>query len=396
MLPLTPTPVRAAALRAGAAALVAFSALLAPAALAASPGTTAAAPGTTAAATTAVNTLPTTTDGTVTWGLVPATAEGPDGRVSFRFEAEPGQVFSDYVQVQNFSDREITFALGASDGVVTEEGVFDILPAAQEPVDVGSWVEIQPEVTVPAQYTALVPYTLTVPADALPGDHPGGITASISTTSADGAGNAVSLDSRVGVRIHLRVAGDLVPTVEIQDLTTTYAGSWNPFARGELTVTYTAANTGNVRIGSTQNAKVSGPLGLPAGAADGQVAQQREILPRQSGPQSVTIPAWPLFWLTTDLTAVQNVVGEDVVDAELTNSTASASTLAMPWPQLVILALLVLVIVAWRRRKKSTGAKLEAALAEAREAGRREAAVGTPSAGAAAPGTTDTDTGAKA
>ena len=369
-----------------------------PAASAAAPAWSAALPATTATTDTTGTTeaeTPGTPDAaanTVTWGLVPSGAEGPDGRVSLRFEAEPGQEFTDHVQVQNFSEQEITFALGASDGVVTEDGVFDILPAAEEPVDVGSWVEIAEEVTVPAQDTAVVPFTLRVPGDALPGDHPGGITASVSTTSSDDAGNAVSLDSRVGVRIHLRVAGELAPQVEIQDLTASYQGTWNPFARGELTLTWTTANTGNVRVGSVQNADVSGLFGLPAGAADGRIAEQREILPRQSARQSVTIPAWPVVNLTTDMTAVQNTVGEDVVEAELGDATATATTLAMPWPHLIILALLVLTVVLWRRSKKGRDKTLEAALAEAREAGRREAGGSTAATASTTPPPTGTAT----
>lgn len=328
---------------------------------------------------------------TRTWALEPATAEGQEKRVSVRLELDPGASASDAVTVRNFSPEELTFKLTPSDGIVTPEGVFDILPSDQEPEDVGTWIDIAPEVTVPAEGEATVPFTLTVPKDAIPGDHPGGITASVITKSVDGSGNAVTLDARVGVRIHLRVSGDLVPQVEIQDLKAEYVPSWNPFARGRLNLTYTVANTGNVRVGATQVADIDGPLGIPAGAKpgelpnaaeitrsgvtlpDGSIANQREVLPRQSSAQSVSVPVWPLFHLSADVTSIQNVVGEDVIEAQLTDASAEVGVWAIPLPQLIVLALIVGVILFMRGRKKATQKRIDEAVAKARAEGAAQA-----------------------
>src|SRR5690606_38676158 len=64
---------------------------------------------------------------TITWGITPAAAEGADDRVSVRVTLDPGAVYTDYVEVSNLSPRDVTFALTAADGVVTEAGDFDVL-----------------------------------------------------------------------------------------------------------------------------------------------------------------------------------------------------------------------------------------------------------------------------
>src|SRR5699024_7766773 len=83
--------------------------------------------------------------------------------------------------------EDVTFALLASDGVVGESGAFDLLPSDVEPTDTGAWIDIEEEVALAAGESAVVPFTITVPEDALPGDHPGGIVASLSTAASGAA-----------------------------------------------------------------------------------------------------------------------------------------------------------------------------------------------------------------
>lgn len=316
-------------------------------------------------------------DDTLTWGIAPATPGEADDRVSFRLELEPGQSHTDHVEVTNFSDRPITFGLDASDGVVTDDGLFDLLPRSEEPTGSGAWIEIQDEVTVEAGAGVVVPFTLTVPEDALPGDHPGGIAAGITTAVPDAQGSDVSFDARVGVRIHLRVAGDVVPQVTITELDATYETSWNPLEPGVLTLTWTVLNGGNVRLGAEQTLDVVGPFGLDPGVVAQVVASQREILPGQSETVTVPVEAWPLGPLTASIGSTQNVVGEDVVDADLPVAEAGTTVWAVPWPWVVVLiaGLVFVTGLLWRRRRRKR--TMARALAEARAAGAREAAAAT-------------------
>lgn len=318
----------------------------------------------------------------LTWSIQPAPAEDDDAdeaegdeaaeRVSFRFEVEPGETIEDEVIVTNYSEHDVVFDLVASDGIVTEEGLFDLLPDPEESSDAGTWIELEEdEVTIPAGDFATVPFTVTVPEDALPGDHPAGIAASL---AADAEGNDVSLAAQVGARIHLRVAGDIVPTVAIQDLNAQYTPSWNPFAPGVLSLDWTVENTGNVRLGSEQALAVEGLFGLNPGVADQTVASQREILPGQSASGSVEVEAWPLGPLTSTMNATQHIVGDDEIEVELTSASSETTVWAIPWVYLIAFLLLVAVIVTVLVRRRRRKRAMADALAAARAEGARAAA----------------------
>lgn len=297
------------------------------------------------------------------WSLTPALEteqEGEEPRVSFRASVDPGGSVEDAVTLTNFSATEATFTLQAADGVVSDSGAFDILRPGEENTGAGQWIELeQTEVTVPADGEVTVPFTLTVPENATPGDHPAGIAASVSSGSEDD----VAMVSRVGTRIHLRVTGDLAPTLTIGGPEVDYQQNWNPFAPGTATITWQVANEGNVRLGAQQSLESTGPLGLAGATAE--VEPIREVLPGGQAQVSVEQRVWPLFGLTSRVTAAPAVVGEDEVDAELSTAEAQTTTAAIPFPQLILLVLLALVIWWLATRKKRAKKKFDAAVAAA-------------------------------
>ncbi|WP_152190781.1 WxL protein peptidoglycan domain-containing protein [Georgenia satyanarayanai] len=306
----------------------------------------------------------------VTFGIAPAGPDGADGRVSFRLELEPGASHTDHVEVANYSEEPITLALLASDGTVTAGGNFDVLPSDVAPEAAGSWVEIEDAVVLEPMGSAVVPFTVTVPEDATPGDQPAGIVASLRSVGTDEEGSSVALDSRAGARLHLRVAGDIVPALGVADLRAEYRPSWNPFAPGTVDLSWTVENEGNVRLGAAQVARVTGLLGLGGGevAVDGP----REVLPGRSATQTASVPAWPTFRLGAEVGVTPVVVGSDEVPGELLAAVGTVSLWALPWAQLAVLVLVagLGVLVAVRRRRAR--ARLEAAVAAARAEAARE------------------------
>ena len=109
------------------------------------------------------------------------------------------------------------------------------------PTDVGTWVKFDktaPFITIPAKTAVDLPFTLSVPANASPGDHPGGIVAALTTPSLDSHGNRINIEQRVGTRIYLRVSGVLKPQLTVRSSTAVYHANWNPFGDGSATVTY--------------------------------------------------------------------------------------------------------------------------------------------------------------
>ncbi|MEU2610159.1 DUF916 domain-containing protein [Micromonospora sp. NPDC007271] len=317
----------------------------------------------------------------VTWGVSPSSPKGPNGRAAFAYKLDPGARLTDYVAVTNHSARPITLSVYASDAVTTPQGGFDLLPAAQRPVDVGSWVSLTArKLTIPSSSRVDVPFTVNVPANAIPGDHVGGIVASLTATTTDAQGNHVAVDHRVGTRIYLRVTGELRPALTLQDVRVQHHGSLNPFGGGEVTATATVRNTGNVRLAGTPTVHAAGPLGLNAGSASGRTLP--EILPGHAARTTVRLSQVPpLFRLTATVAVTPTAVAGQTLDPPPGTASHQVTVWAVPWSHLLMLTLFAGAVWAlWavrRRRRRKAARDLAQALAAAREQGRAEATATT-------------------
>lgn len=156
---------------------------------------------------------------------------GPGGDRPYIYaEGAPGTVLEDTLAVTNPGTKPLTVRLRA-DG----EGSRIALAA--------------PSVTVPPRTRAEVPLSLTVPPDAVPGDHRAAVTAS-----------SGGRESRV--RIHLRVSGPLLAALTVEDVSVTGG-----------TIRYTLVNRGNTVLSPRVTITADGlfgevlrrtPGGLPA------------------------------------------------------------------------------------------------------------------------------------
>ena len=311
----------------------------------------------------------------VTWAVRPTdTIHGID-RPNYAYELDPGESLTDAITVTNYVDVPLTFRMYAADGFLTEAGDLDLLPAGEESTLLGSWVAMeQPEVTLEPGASADVPFTVSVPEDATPGDYVGGVLSTMVVDAAEG----VSVDRRLGSRVHLRVAGDLAPALTVSDTTVSFDGGLNPFAPGTATVNYSLENTGNTRLALEPEASSSGPFGLLRVAAPGE---ERELLPRGSLSHTVVLEGvWPLFalWAATDVSATVISATGAPVDTEVTAS-GSALAPAVPWGALAVLLLLVaLVLLQVRRsRRRKTAEQQRVSDAVAAALRDREGAPGT-------------------
>lgn len=209
--------------------------------------------------------------------------------------------------------------------------------------------------TVPAKGNVIVPFTVSVPREVTPGDHTGGIVASLAAGATDVQDNKVKLDQRVGARVYVRAAGTLTPRLEVQQVTASYEGSANPFAEGSATVTYTLSNTGNVRLGARQAVRVNGLFGTSV-TADG-VKDLGDVLPGTSLTITAKADGVAQVLRSSAVVSVQPVAARDGVDPKLPSLTRSVSLWTVPW------ALLALVLVitggglwVWRRRRLARAA----------------------------------------
>ncbi|MEW2397000.1 DUF916 domain-containing protein [Streptomyces sp. NPDC046862] len=298
--------------------------------------------------------------GRTTFGVQPSSAKKPDARPNFSYGATPGAAVKDHIAVFNYGTSALTLRVYAQDAFTTADGGFDLFAAQHKPTGAGSWIKLRRnQVKVPARSHVIVPFTLTVPQKATPGDHTGGIVASLSAAGADTKGNKVAVDQRVGARVYLRVAGELTPRLAVEDLHTAYHGTANPFGSGSATVTYTIRNTGNVRLAARQAVGVRDGMG---GAA--KVARLRdlpELLPGDA--VRITTSATgvlPAFRDTTTVTVDPEPVRGDIKHRILPRVTRTGAFSAVPWGLLVLLLVLaaaatVLLLRRRRRRRATTG-----------------------------------------
>ncbi|MFE4632070.1 WxL protein peptidoglycan domain-containing protein [Streptomyces sp. NPDC056773] len=307
-----------------------------------------------------------------TFGVQPAGPKGPDARPHFSYGVTGGATTRDQIAIWNYGEEPLTLDVYASDAVNTADGGFDLLPAGRAPKDAGSWIKLDKDkVTVPPKGNVVVPFTVTVPREVTPGDHTGGIVASLASGAQDGQGNKVKLDQRVGARVYVRAAGTLTPRLEVQEVSASYEGSAIPFADGSATVTYTLRNTGNVRLGARQAVRVNGLFGTSVTASG--VKDLGDLLPGTSLTITAKADGVAQVLRSSAVVSVQPVAARDGVDPKLPSLTRSVSLWTVPW------ALLALVLVitggglwVWRRRR------LARAAASAAASARRRATSDTP------------------
>ena len=306
------------------------------------------------------------TSGTATFGIQPAKAKTVDGRAGFSYAATAGAVVHDYVAVSNYSKTALSLHVYATDAYNTATGGYTLLPSTQKATDSGLWITLDETfVTLPSKTTAIIPFTLRVPKDASPGDHAGGIVASLTTMTHDAKGNQIAVESRVGTRVAVRVSGKLTFQLSVTKVSAVYHQSINPFGSGSATVSYVVTNTGDVRLIGTQAVTITSLFGgseqsLPIPAI-------KELLPHDS--MEVTTQVYnvtPSFAGTARVTVTPEPFPGDI-DPPFTeaggSATATAGLVAIPWPLIVlILIVLAAALFGWRRHRqgkmiKSAGSK---------------------------------------
>lgn len=149
--------------------------------------------------------------GAVSWSVQPATETGPDGRGWLELDVDPGTVVQEHLAVRNLGTSDATFRISAKDGYYTDAGRFNMLETQQQNVGAGLWIDVAAEMDVAAGQTAVVPYAITVPANATLGDHAAGIAASVMSKGTSGSGDQLQVESRMGFKVLLRAKGHLTP-----------------------------------------------------------------------------------------------------------------------------------------------------------------------------------------
>lgn len=262
------------------------------------------------------------------WTAAPATGGGTrpsaDGRPYFYLEGAPGTVLEDTLALTNPGKKAVTVRLRGAEAYNTASGG-SALRAADD-----TWITPAARtVKVPAHTGARVPFSVTVPATAEPGDHPAAIVAS-------------SGGHQAGVRVQLRVSGPTLSALTVEDVRVD---------KGPGLIRYTLVNRGNTTLTPHLDVRADG---LVSGAR--HIAGRTlpvELLP---GRRVQLTEKWP-HTPALDSASVHLVV----TAGGGARGTGSASAVFVPWWRLAGLVALVSAGTAgWfavrRRRARGSGA----------------------------------------
>jgi hypothetical protein len=305
------------------------------------------------------------------WTVRTASNDFGADRTGYAYTVDPGNTVDDGLVVANHGAEPLVLGVYAADGYTTKAGQFDVLTAKQKSTQVGAWVTVAPAtVTVQPGQTAEVPFTLTVPENASPGDYAGAIVTSLTQPDTQ---QGINVDRRLGIRIALRVGGDLKPGLAVEDLSVGWDGGLNPFAGGDATVTYTLHNTGNAVLTAQSGTGLTGPFGwFPTAVATKDEPPQ--LLPGEKW--KVTVPARDVpatFVLAATATATPIVKDASGSTSAMPVVSSTAYGAAVPWTAVLLLLIFVAaVVVALRllprlraRRRAAEDARVEEAVAAA-------------------------------
>ncbi|WP_306323784.1 MULTISPECIES: hypothetical protein [unclassified Streptomyces] len=196
--------------------------------------------------------------------------------------------------IANPTGKALKVSLRGADADNKGDGALDVRKKA---TDTGAWIRFAEDtVKVPARTRAEVPFSVTVPAGATPGDHPGAVVAS-----------AGGRDS--GVSVHLRVSGPTLSALTVENVRV-----------GKSAIAYDVVNRGNTTLAPR--------LAVAADGVFGAVLDRKRDLPVEVLPGrrvSLTEP-----W--------KGAPALDDVDVKVTvtagggaEDTAKASTWFVPW-----------------------------------------------------------------
>ena len=315
--------------------------------------------------------------GQVSWSVFPATATGPDrNRQLYDYGVvRPGASVVDHVEIVNHSRQGAAFSLYAADAIgTTPQGALLLEPPSAKPIDIGAWTTFpggapQLSTVIPAGKAIIAQFTISVPRLATPGDHTGGLVAAVGIPRKNKQGLAVIQNYRIAVPIELRVPGALHAAVQVQSISTGFSVPLNPFGTGSATISYSVANTGNVRQNVTQAVTVTGPFGQKSTVRPPKLPL---ILPGDSVRVAVAVPGlYPAGPMTAHVIVKPGWPPRTIPLAKITPIAAgSASLFAVPWSLIGLILLLAAIgfgvwaMLRWRRRMHE--AEIAAATSKAR------------------------------
>lgn len=300
--------------------------------------------------------------GLPSFSLTPVSAPGSvTPRGSFHYDMLPGQTISDSVVLTNETTELEDFQIWGTDGYnTTIGGAFALRPYGYPMTGVGTWIDTHLGSGVyglPGQTSVTINFSVTVPSNATPGDHAGGIEALDVTPVAQPTGGPAHFIIHRGIAtaVYVRVAGPTRPSAAVSNISVKSSVPAIGFGSRTAAVTYQLENTGNTLLSGQAVATVTDIFGRTV-KTFAPVGIQAFV---PGGRFTVVEPRWdslPLFGPET--------VHVTFTSPGMPTATGSSTFWVFPW-LLVLLILAVLGLIIWRlwvrRQNRASAAGQEGA-----------------------------------
>ena len=292
-------------------------------------------------------------------------------RPDFTYELQAGHQILDQFVVKNGSKSSESFVVYGEDATnVPVTGGYAFEQRSQmHNTTVGTWLTVgTSQFTVPPGKELVATFQLTIPANASPGDHVGGLVVEqVKATTPQASSGGVNVVLRRVIRMYVHVVGASFPELTIENLTVFHQSPAFPYLEGtKVAVRFDLVNTGN---------EIIDPQSVTVSITGQLIGTIHKYIVRQSGAQQSRANPLPLqmlpgarLTLTEEWSGIppfdplSGHVNAKAIDPGTTQSISiGASTPFWYFPWIVVLLFVALIasvaalIVMRRRRKAAAG-----------------------------------------
>ncbi|HMC40926.1 MAG TPA: hypothetical protein VKI19_14770, partial [Acidimicrobiales bacterium] len=298
----------------------------------------------------------------------PYAAHGAQQRSEFSYELQPGHQILDQFVVKNLSTADESFLIYGEDATnVARTGGYGFEQRAQmHNTAVGLWTTIGiTRLTVPRGKEVIETFQLSIPSNAPPGDHVGGVVVEeLKGRPAQNKPVGVNVVLRVAIPMYVHVVGRTFPSLTIENLRVFHESPAFPYlSSSKVAVRFDLVNTGNVIIDpgavtASITGRLSGTIHSYTVRQTGPTQSRTNPLPQQMlpGARLTLTEEWsgipPFDPLTSHVSATASQPGA----TQGLSTSASTAFWYFPWIVFLLVVLLVAAVIALivlRRRRKS-------------------------------------------
>jgi hypothetical protein len=270
-------------------------------------------------------------------------------RASFHYTMLPGSTLTDSLVLANPTPYEQAFKIWSADAYNTAlSGALALRIDGYPMTQVGRWITLPTggaDYGVSPGQEVILKFAITVPPNAIPGDHVGGIEA-LDVTAQPGTqpGNRVLVHEGIGVPIFITVPGKRHPSAAVTVVKAVSSVPLFAFATGssEARIGYQVQNTGNTILRGKVHVWATNLFGQTVKTFPDAVIGN--LLPGQ-------LANFPLpLWQSLPIAGPQNV---HVTFSPLGAKPATGSTTfwILPWLLIILILLIILAIAGWLWRR---------------------------------------------